>query len=77
MKPKFLTLEEKILLNKRFLTQTVNGQLKNICNLDHTRHRSPTNFLVNLISGLVAYTQSPKKPPISWKKNERLYLEAV
>lgn len=77
MKPKILSLEERILLKKIFLIETVNDQLKNICTIDHTRHRSQTNFLVNLISGLAAYTHLPKKPSISWSRKESLYLKRV
>ncbi len=43
---------------------SVTDQLKNISQIEHTRHRSPTNFAVNLIAGLVAYTHQPKKPSI-------------
>ena len=77
MKNKLLTLEEKILLKKRFLIETVNDQLKNICQINHTRHRSPINFLVNLFSGLIAYTHLKKKPSISWTKKQALYLQAL
>ncbi len=39
-------------------------QLKNICQIEHTRHRSPVNFLVNLVAGLIAYCHQPKKPSL-------------
>ena len=77
MKKKVLTIEEKILLKKRFLIETVNDQLKNICQINHTRHRSPINFLANLFSGLIAYTHLKKKPSISWTKRQGLYLEGI
>lgn len=64
MKNKLLSIEDKLLLRKRFIIETINDQLKNISDIDHTRHRSPTNFLVNLISGLIAYTHQTKKPSI-------------
>ena len=35
--------------------------LKNISQIEHPRHRSPFNFLVNLLAGLVAYRYQPKK----------------
>ncbi|MEW5804916.1 MAG: transposase, partial [bacterium] len=47
------------------LIETVNDELKNICQIEHTRHRSSANFLVNLISGLIAYTYLPKKPSLN------------
>lgn len=62
-KPSLLQLE-KLLLRKRGLIETVIDQLKNICHIDHTRHRSPDNFLANLVSGLTAYFFKPRKPSI-------------
>ena len=64
MKNKLINLTDKILLNKRGVIETINDQLKNICNIEHTRHRSVFNFFVNLISGLIAYTFLPNKPSI-------------
>ena len=56
MKQKLISMKDKILLRKRVLVETVNDQLKNISQIEHTRHRSVANFLVNLLSGLAAYT---------------------
>jgi hypothetical protein len=39
-------------------------QLKSICQIAHSRHRSPSNFLVNLMAGLIAYCHQPKKPAL-------------
>ena len=64
MKQKLIPLMDKILLRKRSLIETVNDQLKNISQIEHTRHRSPANFLINLLSGLVAYMHQPKKPSL-------------
>lgn len=57
-------LLDKILLRKRALIETINDQLKNISQIEHSRHRSPTNFMVNLIAGLIAYTHQKKKPAL-------------
>lgn len=65
MKNILIPLEDKLLLRKRSIIETIYDQLKNICQIEHSRHRSPTNFLVNLIAGLVAYTHQEKKPAIS------------
>ena len=62
MKNKLLPMMDKLLLRKRSLIETVNDQLKNISQIEHTRHRSPINFLVNLVCGLIAYCHQPKKP---------------
>ncbi len=60
----FMRLSDSLLLRKRFIIETINDQLKNISKIEHTRHRSPTNFAVNLLAGLIAYTHQPKKPAI-------------
>jgi len=60
MKNKLLELWEKLMLRKRSLIETFNDQLQNICQIVHSRHRSPINFLVNIISGLIPYTWKKK-----------------
>jgi hypothetical protein len=64
MKNRLMEMEDKILLRKRAVIESVNDFLKNICQIEHSRHRSPANFLVNLVSGLVAYSFIPKKPSL-------------
>ncbi len=59
-----MTLSDKILLRKRSVIETVNDELKNICQVEHSRHRSFGSFLSNIISGLIAYSFLPKKPQI-------------
>lgn len=65
MKNSLMLTNDKILLRKRSLIESVNDELKNICQIEHTRHRSVDNFLANLISGLIAYHFLPKKPSIN------------
>lgn len=67
MKNKLMTLFDKILLRKRAVIESVNDQLKNICQVEHTRHRSIWNFAVNILAALVAYSLQPKKPSINLK----------
>ncbi len=64
MKSKALSNEEKLLLRKRSVIETVNDELKNICHAEHTRHRSLNGFLLNLMSAIAAYSFFPKKPSI-------------
>ena len=66
MKNCLMTMSDKILLRKRSVIETVNDELKNICQVEHSRHRSFGNFLTNLISGLIAYSFLPKKPSIKF-----------
>jgi hypothetical protein len=61
MKNTLMPLMDKILLRKRSLIETVNDQLRNIAQIEHTRHRSVCNFMVNLVAGLIGYTHQPKK----------------
>ena len=65
MKNKLMPLIDKLLLRKRSLIETINDQLKNICQIEHSRHRSVFNFMVNLFAGLVAYTHMEKKPRLN------------
>ncbi len=59
-----MELSDKILLRKRAVIESVNDFLKNICQIEHSRHRSCCNFVVNLVSGIAAYSFLPKKPSI-------------
>lgn len=64
MKNTLMNVHDKILLRKRALIETINDELKNICQIEHSRHRSFINFITNLIAGLIAYSFLPKKPAI-------------
>jgi hypothetical protein len=65
MKNRLMELEDKLLLRKRAIIETVNDQLKNISNIEHSRHRSLWNFLGNLAAGLIAYCWKEKKPSLN------------
>lgn len=69
MKQKLMSVNDKILLRKRSLIETVNDQLKNISQIEHSRHRSVSNFLVNLLAGLTAYCHQQKKPSLNFDKH--------
>ena len=62
MKNVLMDLWDKVILYKRSLIESVIGQLKFNCHIDHHRHRSPVNFFVNLVAGLVAYSFQEDKP---------------
>ncbi len=64
MRNRLLDHVDKLLLRKRAIIESVNDQLKNVCQIEHTRHRSPFNFLVHLLAGLIAYCHQPKKPSL-------------
>jgi len=64
MKNKLMRLHDKLLSRQRSIIETINDQLKNISQIEHTRHRSPVNFCVNVLCGLIAYCHQPKKPSL-------------
>ena len=68
MKKKVLTLFENFFLSKRGIIETVIDQLKSLCQIEHTRQRSPLNFISNLLAALAAYVLRPRKP--SFKFNQ-------
>lgn len=65
MNNRLIELLDKQLLRKRAIIESVIEQLKHISQIEHSRHRSPTNFVVNLLAGLIAYCHRPQKPSIA------------
>ena len=65
MKNSLMNIYDKIMLRKRAVIETVNDELKNVCHIEHTRHRSIDNFASNLFAGLIAYNLLPKKPEMN------------
>ena len=65
MKNSLMTVADKIMLRKRAVVESVNDELKNIAQIEHSRHRSLTNFITNALSAIAAYCFFPKKPSIS------------
>mgnify|MGYP000851693979 CR=1 FL=1 len=59
-----MTWLDRIMLRKRAIVESVFDQLKNISQIEHSRHRSVGNFMVNLMCGLIAYAHQPKKPSL-------------
>ncbi len=77
MQNRLVVLEDKLLTRKRFIIETIVDQLKNISQIEHTRHRSTTNFLVNLVAGLIAYTWQPNKPSLHLSEKDMALLPAT
>ncbi|MDB5012487.1 MAG: transposase family protein [Daejeonella sp.] len=67
MKNCLMELKDKIMLRKRSVIETINDELKNMCQVEHSRHRSFGNFITNMLSGLIAYSFFPKKPSIKYE----------
>lgn len=64
MKPRLMRYMDRLLLRKRAIIETIIDQLKNVCQIEHTRHRASSGFLWNLFSALIAYTHLPKFPSL-------------
>ena len=74
MKARVLKAFAKLMLRKRSIIETINDQLKNIFDLEHSRHRSLTNFMINVVACLVAYSYQDKKPSLNIKRQDLLPL---
>lgn len=74
MKNRLVSIFDKIMLRKRAIIESVVDQLKNISQIEHSRHRSVANCFVNLLAGLVAYTFREKKPSLNIRVKEQLQL---
>ena len=65
MKGALMSVSDKLLLRKRAIIETVNDKLKNIAQIEHSRHRCFDNFIVNILGAIAAYCMFPKKPCIN------------
>jgi hypothetical protein len=65
MRNRLLPWMDQFLLRKRAIIESLVDQLKNISQIEHTRHRSPVNCFINIIAGLIAYCHQPKKPSLN------------
>ena len=62
-----MSVSDRLLLRKRAIIETVNDELKNIAQVEHSRHRCFDNFTVNLLGAIAAYCLFLKKPCINTK----------
>jgi hypothetical protein len=67
LKNQLMRLNDKLLSRKRSIIETIIDQLKNISQIEHSRHRSPVNFCTNVLCGLIAYCHQPKKPSLGFE----------
>jgi hypothetical protein len=71
MKAKAISLWDRAMLSKRYIIETINEQLKNISDIEHSRHRSMNGFMLNLLAGLVAYCLKKNKQTLNLTDVER------
>ena len=77
MQNRLVVLEDKLLTRKRIVIETIVDQFKNISQIEQTRHRSTTNFFVNLIAGLIGCTWQAKKPSLHLPDKDMALLPAL
>ena len=68
MKGALMSVSDRLLLRKRAIIETVNDELKNIAQVEHSRHRCFENFIINLLGAIAAYCLFPKKPCINLQR---------
>ena len=64
MKQQLLEVWDKMMLRKRVVVESVIDQLKNVSQIEHSRHRNPLHFFIHLLCGLISYCFQPKKPSL-------------
>ena len=72
MPPEPLSVSDAVLLKKRVLIESVIKELKTQTQLQHTRQRSFVNYVVNIVSALIAYTYLQKKPSLKFRELQQL-----
>jgi hypothetical protein len=77
MKNKLLPLWDKLLLRKRALIESVGEQLKHVCQIGHTPHRSVHNACVHTLAALVASTWHERKPSLHLTPEEQTLLNGA
>lgn len=77
MKAKVISAFDKAMLAKRFIIETINDQLKNISQIEHSRHRSMHGFMLNLMGGLIAYCHKPQKPSLNITDSEYQMMTSI
>jgi hypothetical protein len=77
MKNKLMPLIDKLLLRKRALIESIGEQLKHVCQIEHTPHRSAHNGFVNMLAALVAYTWQEHHPSLHLQPEKRALLLAT
>jgi hypothetical protein len=51
MKARAISAFNRTMLSKGYIIEMIDKQLKNISKIEHSRHRSETGFMLNVISG--------------------------
>ena len=63
-----MSVSDRLLLRKRAIIETVNDELKNIAQVEHSRHRCFDNFIVNLLGAICCLLPVSKESRASMYK---------
>jgi hypothetical protein len=74
MKPRLMRYFDRLLLRRRAIIESIIDQLKNVCQIEHSRHRAPSGFLWNLMAALIAYCHLPKKPSLNLRETSAIAI---
>jgi Transposase DDE domain len=77
MKNRLIPLIDKLLLRKRAIVETIIDQLKNISQIEHSRHRGVPHYFVDILAGLVAYTYREKLPSLNLSVQQHQMLLGI
>jgi len=77
MKNKLMPLFDKLILRKRSIIKSINNQLKNVFQVEHSRHRSVVNGFINILAGLVAFSHHDRKPSFMLNTEEIKLIAAI
>ena len=64
MKNVLMNINDKILIRKRAVIKTVNDELKNIAQIEHSRHQSFKCFIANALLLLLPIASLTRNPPL-------------
>ena len=74
MKPRLMSYFDRLLLRRRAIIESIIDQLKNVCQIEHSRHRATSGFLWNLLAALIAYCHLPKKPSLNLRETSAIAI---
>ena len=66
MKNRLMSIQDKLMLMKRFFVETIFSSIKSLGTLIHHRHRCPINAFSHIIAGLINYQLRSDKPTLNW-----------
>jgi len=72
-----MPLWDKLLLRKRAVVESVIDQLKNVSQVEHSRHRGVPHYFADVVAGLIAYTYREKLPSLNLRPDELALVDGL